>query len=53
MVFFIVFGLTATAFIVGFDNMQTYSMIIVTRNVNEVLGLVLNHSIAEYLINTL
>jgi hypothetical protein len=45
MVFFIISGFTATAFIVGVDNMQTYSISIVTRNVSEFQGFVLNHSI--------
>lgn len=45
MVFFIVFGVTATAFIVGIDNMQTYSIIIVAKNIAEFQGFVLNHSI--------
>jgi len=44
MVFFIVLGLSVTAAIIGFDDMQTYAIIIVARDVEEFRGFVLNHS---------
>jgi len=44
-VFFIVFGLFVTAFIVGFNDMQTYSIIMVARDIDEWRGFVLNHSV--------
>ena len=44
-VFFIVFGLLVTAFIVGLNDMQTYSIIMVARDIDEWRGFVLNHSV--------
>jgi len=44
-VFFICFGLFVTAFIVGFNDMQTYSIIMVARDIDEWRSFVLNHSI--------
>jgi hypothetical protein len=44
-IYFIVFGLTATALIVGLDNMQIYSTIVIAKDVQEYGGFVLNHSL--------
>ena len=43
-VFFIVLGLSVTTLVVGLDDMQTYSNIIIGRFLNEWSGFVLNHS---------
>jgi hypothetical protein len=45
MIFFIVIGLSLTAFIVGFDDMKTYAITTVARDVDDFRGYVLNHSI--------
>ena len=42
---FIVVGLIVTTIIVGFDDMRTYVMIIVARDIDDYQGYVLNHSI--------
>jgi hypothetical protein len=42
---FIVVGLIATTIIVGFDDMRTYAIIIVVRDIDDFGGYVLNHSI--------
>jgi len=42
---FLVVGLLLTAFIVGFDDMRTYAIIMVVRDIDEWRGFVLNHSI--------
>lgn len=44
-VFFIVLGLSVTTIVVGLDDMQTYSNIIIGRFLNEMSGFVLNHSL--------
>jgi len=44
-VFFIVIGFGLTAFIVGFDDMKTYAIIMVARDIDDYRGYVLNHSI--------
>lgn len=44
-VFFIVLGLSVTTLVVGFDDMRTYSIIIIARDVSEWSGFVLNHSV--------
>ena len=44
-VFFIVVGLLATAFIAGVEDMQTYAIITVARDIDVFRGYVLNHSI--------
>jgi hypothetical protein len=44
-VFFIVLGLSVTTFVVGLDDMRTYSNIIIGRFLNEWSGFVLNHSL--------
>jgi len=44
-VFFIVFGLLATAVIAGVDDMQTYAIITVARDIEDFRGFVVNHSI--------
>lgn len=45
-IFFIVIGLTLTAFCVGIDDMRTYSVIMIAKDVNEWKGFVLNHSVS-------
>ena len=45
MVSFIVIGLSLTAFIVGLDDMRTYAVIMVFRDIDDYRGYVLNHSI--------
>lgn len=42
---FILLGLCVTAFIVGFDNMRTYTIIMIARDIDEFRGFVLNHSV--------
>ena len=42
---FIIFGLFLTTFIVGFEDIRTYSMVMIGRFANEWSGFVLNHSI--------
>jgi len=42
---FILIGLVVTAIIVGLDDMRTYVMIIVARDIDDYRGYVLNHSI--------
>jgi hypothetical protein len=44
-VFFIVIGFGLTAFIVGFDDMKIYAIIMVARDIDDYRGYVLNHSI--------
>ena len=44
-VFFIILGLSVTTLVVGLDDMWTYSIIIIARDVNEYSGYVLNHSV--------
>jgi hypothetical protein len=51
-VFFICFGLFVTAFIVGFNDMQTYSIIMVARDIDEWRSFVLNHSITGMITRT-
>ena len=43
---FIILGFTLTTFIVGFDNIQTYSIIMVARDIDEWRNFVLNHSVS-------
>ena len=45
MVSFIVIGLSLTAFIVGLDDVRTYAIIMVARDIDDFRGYVLNHSI--------
>jgi len=45
MVSFIVIGLSLTAFIVGLDDVRTYAIIMVARDIDEWRGFVLNHSV--------
>jgi len=45
MVSFIVVGLSLTAFIVGLDDVRTYAIIMVARDIDDFRGYVLNHSI--------
>jgi hypothetical protein len=45
MVSFIVIGLSLTAFIVGLDDVRTYAIIMISGNIDEFRGYVLNHSI--------
>jgi hypothetical protein len=42
---FLVIGLFVTGFIVGFDDMRTYAIIMVVRDIDDFRGYVLNHSI--------
>jgi len=42
---FIILGLVVTAFIVGFDDIRTYSIVMIGRFANEWSGCVLNHSL--------
>ena len=44
-VFFIVIGFGLTAFIVGFDDIKIYAIIMVARDIDDYRGYVLNHSI--------
>jgi len=44
--FFIVLGLSVTTLVVGLDDMQTYSNIMIGRFANEWSGFVLNHSLS-------
>ena len=44
-IFFIVLGLSVTTLVVGLDDMQTYSNIMIGRFANEWSGFVLNHSL--------
>jgi len=45
MVSFIVIGLSLTAFVVGLDDVRTYAIIMVARDIDDFRGYVLNHSI--------
>jgi hypothetical protein len=45
MVSFIVIGLSLTVFIVGLDDVRTYAIIMVARDIDDFRGYVLNHSI--------
>jgi hypothetical protein len=46
MILFIILGLSVTGFIVGFDNIQTYATVMISRDVDEYGGLMLNHSVS-------
>lgn len=44
-VFFIAFGISLTALVVGLDDMHTYAIITVARDIEDFRGYVVNHSI--------
>jgi len=45
MVSFIIIGFFVTTCIVGFDNVRTYAIVMIARDINEWRGFVINHSI--------
>jgi len=46
MIFFIILGLSVTALVVGLEDMWTYAIIIISKDVDEWGGFVLNHSVS-------